>query len=610
MFCPNCFSQVPDDVTICPFCKFDISKKKFRVNIPEENIADVFSSLPEKENEVENEIEQFSENTAQEELLREIEELDVPQAAGEERRGQVAQESEPEAEEPKSEPEEAQKPPVIRTAPKADPKRKKKEKRARIAVFAIVFVCAVCMAGLTIVSKKTDIFKESSDRVKTVALSGFTQSERSSFEDYAPFFSALASKGYSSQKTTQADLLALMKPEKSSGLYAAFYKPAKVITESADPAKRFLQWDGSCSYCKIEKDEIRSICKSLGVEAPDYANTEKFYYYDGYYYFAAGTKAASASSKYTVKVDSSKRTEDGNYYVQCTLTSPKGKAQTVYCLVALSKQDDKSSWSLLELSKTALFGEDGTKKQSKSKNALTYEIKKETYEAKTSGGVHFADYVIEYPFFTGAEDDEAAKSAATTLNALYADKLLKYKEKASSADKLYKSYKKNGCEDSDLPVYTYIHTKVTYNKKGYISLFEETNEYMPKSKAEEQTTEAYQAGIVTETAAAGTFPTTTFDSYTLEIKSGELIKKADLLGKEHQAVQQKLYEIYYKAHHSPDETTGEYEIPQDTENLGQQIYSSAWCLGAKGVLFSFCDSEGVAQSVLLPFSEVDGEIKL
>ena len=127
MFCPNCFSQVPDDVTICPFCKFDISKKKFRVNIPEENIADVFSSLPEREKEVENEIEQFSKNTAQEELLREIEELDVPQNAEEERRGQVAQESEVEAEEPKPEPEEAQKPPAIRTAPKADPKREKKK---------------------------------------------------------------------------------------------------------------------------------------------------------------------------------------------------------------------------------------------------------------------------------------------------------------------------------------------------------------------------------------------------------------------------------------------------------------------------------------------------
>lgn len=608
MFCPNCFSQVQDDVTVCPFCKFDISKKKFRVNIPEENIADVFSSLPEREKEAEKEIVQPEQEIEEEQLLREMEELDAFAADEEEAPEEAAAPQSAETKE-HAEPKETIKRLAPHAAPKADPKKEKKEKRARAAVFSIALLCAVCMAGLTFVGKKTDIFKASSGQVKTVALSGFSQSERSSFEDYAAFFSALASKGYNSQKTTQADLLALMKPEKSSGLYAAFYKPAKVVTDTADPAKRFLQWDGSCNYCKIKKDEVQSICKSLGVETPDYANFEDCYYYDGYYYFASGEKSASAGSKYTVKVDSSKRTEDGNYYVQCTLTSPKGKEKTVYCLVALSKQDEQSSWSLLELSKTPLFNEDGTKKQSQSKNALTYEIKKETYEATTSGGVHFADYVIEYPFFTGAEDDEAAKTAATTLNALYTDKLLKYKEKASSADKLYKSYKKDGLKDGDLPIFTYIHTKVTYNKKGYISLLEETNEYMPKAKAEEQTTDAYQTGGETAAEAEPIFPVTTFDSYTLEIKSGELLKKADVLGKEHQAIQQKLYEIYYKAHHTPDAETGEYTVPEDSEGLGRLIYDGAWCLGSKGVLFSFCDSRSVAQSVLLPFADTEGEVK-
>lgn len=606
MFCPNCFSQVPDDVTICPFCKVDISKKRFKVNIPEENITDVFSSLPEKEEEVK---EVLEEPEKEDDLLREMEELDVIQDE-DETFDEPQEESEPMTAVQTEEPHKFREPVVVRTA-KTDPQREKKEKRARIAVFALVILCTAAMAALTVVSKKTDIFKESSDQVKTVALSGFTQNERSSFEDYAVFFSALASKGYNSEKITQSDLLKLMKPEKANGLYAAFYEPAEVITDESDPAKRFSKEDGSFSYSKVNKTEIQNICKSLGIEVPDYANDEKFYYYDGFYYFSANSETAAASSKYTVDVDSSKRTEDGNYYVRCTLTSPKGKTQTVYCMVSLSKQDDKISWSLLELSKKALFNDDGTKKTSKSENALSFEMKKETYEAKTSSGVHYADYVIEYPFFTAAEDNETAKNAAATLNALYTDKLLKYKEKADTADRLYKKYQKNGFSDEDLPVFTYIHTEVTYNKNGYISLLEETNEYMPKSKTQEETTTSYQYGTEPSAAEdAPVFPVTTFDGYALEIESGELLKKSDILGKDHQAVQQKLYEIYYKAHHERDEITGEYTIPEDTEGLGQQMYSSAWCLNSKGVSFSFCDSQGIARSVVLPFEEADGDVKL
>ena len=609
MFCPNCFSQVPDDVTICPFCKVDISKKRFKVNIPEENITDVFSSLPEKEEAV---IDALEEPEKEDELLREMEELDAPQNEAESFYFENDEADESEIALPLhfEEPEEEKKPPVISSA-RHDSRREKGEKRARMGMVALVLICAVAMAALTFVGKKTDIFKASSGKVKTVALSGFSQGERSAFEDYASFFSALSSKGYNSKTTTQADLLALMKPEKANGLYAAFYAPADVITDEADPAKRFLQWDGSCKYCKIEKEKVRNICKNLGVEVPDYANSESVYYYDGYYYFSStSNESASSTSKYTVNVDSSKRTEDGNYYVQCTLTSPKGKTQTVYCMVALSKEEDEISWTLLELSKKALFNEDGTKKESKNNNPLTFEMKKETYEAKTSEGVHFADYVIEYPFFTAAEGDETAATAASSLNALYADKLLKYKEKAETADKLYKKYVKNGYSDDDLPVYTYIHTQVTYNKNGYISLLEETNEYTPKSSAEEETTAAQYAAESDSTQNTPVFPATTFDGYTLEVKSGELLKKADILGKEHQAVQQQLYEIFYKASHEPDETTGEYTIPEDTESLGQLIYGSAWCLENKGISFSFCDEQGVAQSVLLPFEDAGGEVKL
>ncbi len=607
MFCPNCFSQVPDDVTICPFCKVDISKKRFKVNIPEEKIEDVFSSLPERKDEPS----EVPADTAADEPDFEPEEAGLSEEAEEtepHEEGEPLPEEEPEEAEEAEEKEE--KTPIC---PKEnpDPIREKKEKRARGAVVALTVLCAVTMAALTYVGKTTDIFKVSSGQVKTVALSGFTQAERSSFEDYAVFFSALASTGYNSGKTSQTDLLELMKPEKGSGLYAAFFEPERVITEEADPAKRFSQEDGSYLYCKAPKENVQNICKSLGIEVPDYSNTEKFYYYDGFYYFAPAAGEETSDKKCEVKVDSSKRTEDGNYYVQCTLTTSDGETQTVYCIVSLSKQEEKISFCLLELSAKELFGADGTRIQSEENGGLTYEMKKEVFEAKTSSGVHFADYILEYPYFTGTDDNESAKAAATTLNALYADKLLKYKDNAGKADKLYSRFKKNGGSKEELPLFTYTHTEVTYNEKGYISLLEETNEYVPAPKAEEPATSAYEYGNVpVESEEPPVFPVTTFDGYTLVVESCELLKKSDVLGSEHQEIQQKLYEIYYKARHETDETTGEFVIPEDTDGIGQLITSSAWCLNSDGVLFSFCNSQGIAQNVLLSFEEADGESKL
>ena len=182
-----------------------------------------------------------------------------------------------------------------------------------------------------------------------------------------------------------------------------------------------------------------------------------------------------------------------------------------------------------------------------------------------------------------------------------------YRNKAKKADRLYKRYLELGGNKKDLPAYAYVTSKVTYNKNGYISLLEETDEYLPIfSWFNEKKTQAEENGE--SLVPSILLPTTTFEGYTLEIKSGEFLKKDSVLGKDYYSVQQKLFEIYLKNNGllSEDYT----ELPTDSENIGQLVNSSAWCIGEDGVLFSYIDPKGYNDSLTLPFSDiVDSEIK-
>ena len=56
-------------------------------------------------------------------------------------------------------------------------------------------------------------------------------------------------------KVYQEKLLEMMLPQSADGLYSAFFKPADVVTDKADPAERFKNGEGY-SYCKIKKGSI------------------------------------------------------------------------------------------------------------------------------------------------------------------------------------------------------------------------------------------------------------------------------------------------------------------------------------------------------------------
>lgn len=602
MICNNCFSQIPDGETICPHCKKRVSKKRFQINIPEEKLNEEFLSDVKKDEPAKNAKEPIQPKA---EPVKNEEKPAPPPIKSEEKPSPL-----PKAAEKKETPaplkQTAKAEPQIKKAPsepKPNPAQVKKEKKARAIVLSICSLCAAVMIALTFVSRYTDIFVSSTDAVKTVALSGFTHSEKSSFESYAGFFSAFFESGFNRDEVTQEKLLEMMNPQNGNGLYSAFFKKTNVITSEADPAGRFQTEDGY-SYCKIKKADIEKIMNGLGQSVVNCANEKDCYYYDGYYYFAANSKNSSAKTAYSVEVASSKRTEDGNYYVQCDFTNKKGEKKTVYCIVSLEKGEEGITWSLLELSASPLFSDDGVKIVEEKQESLSFKIERKEIQAKTKKGILFANYVIEYPVFSAADDDEEGKRAAATLNTLYNDLISKYEAKAQRATRLYKRYLQLGGKKKDLPAFGYVSSKVTYNKNGYISLLEETNEYLPlisrfnenKAKAEENGESVVPSILL---------PTTTFEGYTLNIKSGEFIKKDEVLGKDYYSVQQKLFELYLKKNGLL--SSSDSELPTDEENIGQLINSSAWCISESGVLFSFIDPKGYNDSVVLPFSDIEYE---
>lgn len=613
MICNNCFSQIPDGETFCPHCKKRVSKKRFQINIPEEKL----NEEPDFRRETEKTKKAESEPAP----------VPVPEKKPEFSSAEsIAFKAEKAPEKPFSEPkpnvpptvaaEKMSRPPVrsqpvpqvskASAQPKVNKEQAKKEKTSRIIALSLCTVCFAAMIGLSFISKYTDVFKTSAEAVKTVAFSGFSNSEKASFEEYASFFPAFFESGFNRDEVSQEGLLEMMKPESSTGLYGAFFTAANIVTDEADPANRFKTDDGY-SYCKVKRSNIKKIASGLGSSIVNCANGKNHYYYDGYYYFAAEAGTATKKNAYSVEVSSSKRTEDGNYYVQCDFTDKSGEKKSVYCVVSLEKQEETLKWSLLELSLSPLFSEDGVKITEEKNEALSFKIERKKISAKTTNGVLFANYIIEYPVFSAKDGDEDGKKSAEILNTLYNELITKYRNKAKKADRLYKRYLELGGNKKDLPAYAYVTSKVTYNKNGYISLLEETDEYLPIfSWFNEKKTQAEENGE--SLVPSILLPTTTFEGYTLEIKSGEFLKKDSVLGKDYYSVQQKLFEIYLKNNGllSEDYT----ELPTDSENIGQLVNSSAWCIGEDGVLFSYIDPKGYNDSLTLPFSDIaDSEIK-
>ena len=473
--------------------------------------------------------------------------------------------------------------------PAAKPVREsRKARRAAVWVKVLCVLCALAVAALTGVNAFTDVFKTDNDAVKTVALSAMPEAEKDSCLQFLSRFAPFYGKSIDFKELGHYAFLDLLEPGNPGGLYAAFYDVAALETKQADPAGRFVQPDGSSRYYKIPFNHLSQIASQFDLDLIGCANRADYYFYDGNYYFAASDTETGTRRDATLSLLSSKRTEDGSYYLVCK--TPDGT--DVYCLVTLTKKGETSVWDLLRLSAQPLFTEDGMPTATQSGNALDYEMRQRVITAKTTDGTEYATYVIDYPYFT-----DVTNRTATTINTLYGEIVKSYKEKAQEADESYQKYLKRGYDTKLLPAYTYVLSTVTFDKDGHISLLDEVASYTPETiaKAQKKARQAAEeAGTEPELPEIPLFPAVTYSGVTVDTKTSEILKKETVFGTDFQTYQDKLANIYAETHN----------LSADEKNaVGQEIYESPWYLAADGIRFCYLGGDCV-EFVTLPVSEV------
>ncbi len=495
-----------------------------------------------------------------------------------------------------------------------------KSAKAFLTVKIMIAVCILLTVGLTAVGAATPIFKNSAGVGKTVALTGLSKEAVADFEKIAPAFSVLFEDGYDKSKVTFDNIVSYLAPDSENGIYSALFSKKDTDENQADPLERFSQ-DDSYSYISVDGEEIAETAGLLGLTAYDDINTSYCYCCNGRYYFAPSDQYFAESDepeKMQVKVTSSKLTNEGKYYIECALYPEEAERDekgnfsvepesNVYFLADCEAEGESFDWAVSKISSTPLYSQTGSATvQDSDPDALNYEMKTKTIKAVTSSGLTYAEYTVEYPFFSGDGITQ------TTVNTLYHELISSYQTKADSADKLYKKYGKTGADESRLPLKVHIVSTVTFNEKGYLSLLERTTENDPtESGGEAEITEAEEPIEKAEISE------TTYEGYTFDIESGDFVQKDDILGKDYQAVQKLLFEAYRgEENEEPEEQPTDaysygYSQPaaddaaEDTEGIGQKIYSCAWVLTPDGVGFCYQPENGGLETVILGYDKLE-----
>ena len=379
-------------------------------------------------------------------------------------------------------------------------------------------------------------------------------------------------------------------PGDANGLYASFYPTPTPITDKADPADRFALEGGGWRYYKIPFSELSEIASQFDLDLIGCANRADYYFSNGYYYFSARETETGTKRVSTLSLVSSKRTEDGSYYI----VAETQDGLKIYALVALTKEGETSVWDLLRLSADPLFTDDGMPTASIGGKSLEYEMRQRVITAKADDKTEYATYVIDYPYFTDQTD-----RTAITINTLYGEIVKSYKEKAAEAEKNYQTYLKRGYDTSLLPAYTYVISTVTYDKNGHISLLDEVTTYTPETIAKARKkaqTAAEESGTPAELPEVPLFPSVTYSGYTVDTATGETLKKDTVFGTDYGVYQDALARIYGETH----------DLSQEQRAAaGQAIYDSTWYLSDDGVCFCYLGGADYVQFVTLPYNEID-----
>ena len=654
MFCKHCGHKLTPGETLCPGCGTEIDPaafgvQNFKVQLPSHE-KELQALLEKADAKRQNETE-----TVPDDLPTEFIDIASGSAIDD---ASAAQTDAPAANEPLPKTPDAPAPqpfldlasetpaapiaPVVRPAPYHAPQETAAARRSRHVLTAVVCVCMAVMLALVALRLKTHLFDASNSGLEPVSINVLTDEEKgavlSCLSAYAPLFDSR----FSPQEMGVGAFFDALDLNEEPNLYSAAFGRLQRVTGQADPLGRFSTEDGGYSYYRIAESDLNALAQRFGVSLPGSGNNSAYYYYDGaYYFFAAEGMTGGALS---LNVSKAQRTEDGNYYI---VLANRQETPVVYAIVSQGAAADAAeapaetadaAWTVLELSNEPLFRDDGTRIVAETA-APAYEMRHEVIAAKTANGTLYANYVLDYPYFTDTETE-----TAKTINALYAQMLASYKELAQNAEENYQKYLKREYDTKLLPSYTYMVSTVTYNEKGTVSLLDELTEYSAETaakelKSQQESTEPAE----TEVSASGfVMPTITYSGTTIDTSSGAFLRRDDIFSGDFERYQFLLYHLFAGADEATledllsgtqetEETTTEnyFDLSDETDAtdasdatteaasalsalndteaaIGQQIYASPWVLTKDGVRFCYLGN-GYYTYVTLPYSFVETE---
>ncbi len=574
MICKNCANIFSDDLTACPECDTPVKS-----GAEKKDIEEIVSFALGEFEDVSSYSDDFKPQDEEEEFVPPVYKDEAPE-----------QTEAPENTAPK-----------LRVIPRERRKMKKmspKEKGAFNFIISLMVVVFVSMAALVGINLGTDVFEKDEDSVMTVALSGFSAAETSELEDYLSKISAVAYSGFDREQDVIVDVMEFLRPYDDGGLYSRFYGTPELTVNEADPNGRFANENGDYSFYALEGKKVDSILATFGFDINHNVNEKDFYFYNGKYYFA-NNPVSEFSAAVVADVSSSKRIQDGSYYVECSFYdsgNTDSDSSFLQAYIILDKDSEAGEgelpWRLSRISHEAVFDATGFMvKDESGRNELSYSIEHKTIQAVAEDGTVYAEYNVEYPLFKGNTEGEKE------VNRMFAELINSYTLHTETADKDYKKFIKNGGKKADLPYVTHAVARVTYNRDGYISIVEGLSQYKPGSKKASAENEE-------ETEQFITLPERTVEGYIIDVETGNFLSSKEIVDSEYHLVYEVIYRIY-EGYDYESLLKGEdaaIGIPEDTDGIGKTFYESACALSENGFIFCSVHPKGYTETVIIPYS--------
>ena len=460
----------------------------------------------------------------------------------------------------------------------------KSEKKARRALVALTCFMAVITVCVSVLGGFSDVFRQSGDEEKAVAVLILPQEDKAELEKHLSKLWPLVKVGFDTEKMSAEDIFKHIRPYCEDGLYTSFGYSSVAITHEADPALRFRDENGSYCYYKIRSEEIDSILRHFGFETNHALNSEKCYYYDSYYYFAAGEPTGSKSSV-KVTVDDSKRIQDGRYYVTASFGSQK-----VYVIASMGAGAEESYWKIHSMSLEPVFDSLGIKIKTENEASSNYEMRTVIIDGTAKDGTVFRKYAIKYPYFFGESQGEIQ------ANAFYQSIITYYQQQAQQVQSDYRRFIRRGGKKESLPIELHYTSFVSYSDDKNLCLIDETAESLPVYEVSSEETDN---GVV----APVILPKKTVECYTFDLETGTYVAKDSVIGKDTKKISEILYRIYngYSYEDVTDGSIPDVQVPADNSKIGEKIYNSASTFCSDGYVFCFVGDSGIREDVVIPF---------